>query len=327
MSLPACVEQRYAGNGMKRLLRLALAADIVALTTLMLGSWTRINGAGLTCPDWPLCHGRLVPALADGTIWEWLHRLLAVSVAPLLLALVAVAWPLRRKSPFVTPVTVTIAILFCIQVFLGAATVRLANTPLSVVLHWATAMALIASLSAMAVFAAANDAGASSRSRSHRSRLSYALPIALGITAIVSFVTMCVGAYVSSSGAGLACLSIPGCAGNVVIYTPGQFVQMLHRTAAAVTLVCAAATFALVWTTRASSRVRAATLLGSALVAVQVLLGLLNVALRLPTDLREAHAVNAALLFLAFFIAAAFALLDAMPRPAAGPFAQERPTP
>jgi heme A synthase len=46
---------------------------------------------------------------------------------------------------------------------------------------------------------------------------------------------------------------------------------------------------------------------------VQVLLGLLNVTLRLPTDLREAHAVNAALVFLAFFVATAFAMLDAAP--------------
>jgi heme a synthase len=325
MSLPACIEQRYAGSGMKRLFRLALAADAVALATLMLGSWTRINGAGLTCPDWPLCHGRLIPSLADGTIWEWLHRLLAVSVAPMLVALVAVAWPLRAKSAFVTPCASAIALLFSLQVLLGAATVRLANTPLSVVLHWATAMALIASLSAMAVFAAASDDGGVRKPNWDSS--SQALPIALGVTAVVAFVTMCLGAYVSSSGAGLACLSIPGCAGNVVIYSPGQFAQMLHRTAAAATLVCAAATFALVWAGGASLRVRAATLLGSALVAVQVLLGLLNVALRLPMDLREAHAVNAALLFLAFFVAAAFALVDATPRFATRPFARERSAP
>jgi heme A synthase len=266
---------------MKYLLRLALAADAVALMTLMLGSWTRINGAGLTCPDWPLCRGQLLPSLAGGTIWEWLHRLLASAVAPLVVALIVVAWGQRRRSPFVGPTVGAIAALFLVQVFLGAETVRLANSPLSVVLHWATAMALIAALSAMAVFA------------------------------------MCIGAYVSSSGAGLACLSIPGCAGNVVVYTAGQYVQMLHRVAAAATLICAAGTFALAWVYAAPGRVRVAVSLGVALVALQVLLGLLNVALRLPTNLREAHAVNAALLFLAFFVAAAFAVLDATPQPRA----------
>ena len=59
---------------MKTLRRLSAASVIVALGTVMLGSWTRINGAGMTCPDWPLCHGMLVPSMADGTIWEWTHR-------------------------------------------------------------------------------------------------------------------------------------------------------------------------------------------------------------------------------------------------------------
>lgn len=203
-----------------------------------------------------------------------------------------------------------IAVLFLVQVFLGAETVRLANTPISVVLHWATAMALIAALSAMAVFAMASDPLELARASSG----SYVLPIAIGLTAVAAFATMCIGAYVSSSGAGLACLSIPQCAGNVEVYTPGQYVQMLHRIAAGVTLVFAAGTFALAWARGASNRVRAALLIGTALVAVQVLLGLLNVALRLPTDLREAHAVNAALLFLAFFVATAFSTLDVTPR-------------
>ncbi|HEX3670256.1 MAG TPA: COX15/CtaA family protein [Candidatus Cybelea sp.] len=305
-------ERRYAESGMKHLLRLALAADVVALLTLTLGSWTRINGAGLTCPDWPLCHGRILPSLADGTLWEWSHRLLAVSVAPLVLALLVVAWRERRRSPFIAPTMAAISAIFLIQVFLGAETVRLANTPYSVVAHWATAMALIAALSAMAVFAAASET--SEPQARHASEISPALACGLAITAGVAFATMCVGAYVSSSGAGLACLSIPGCAGNVVVYTHGQFVQMLHRVAAGGTLISAAATLALAWAYATPHRVRIAVLIGSALVAMQVLLGLLNVALRLPTDLREAHAVNAALVFLAFFVAAVFAVLDAAPR-------------
>src|SRR5579883_1618787 len=298
---------------MKHLLRWSVAADLAALLTLMLGSWTRINGAGLTCPDWPLCRGRLLPSFADGTIWEWSHRLLAFSVAPLVLVLLAVAWRQRRSAGFIAPTMAVIVALFAMQVFLGAETVRLANTPLSVVLHWATAMALIAALSAMAVFAAAADA-CETPARAADARSPYGLTLVLGVTALVAFVTMCVGAFVSSSGAGLACLSIPGCAGNVVVYTPGQFVQMLHRAAAAATLIFAAADVALTWAYAASPRVRAAVLTGAGLVAVQVLLGLLNVALRLPTDLREAHAVNAALLFLAFFLAATFAALDAAPQ-------------
>lgn len=300
---------------MKGVLRLALAADAVALVTVVLGSWTRINGAGLTCPDWPLCRGRLIPSMAGGTIWEWTHRLLASAVAPLVIALVVVAWRNRKQSPFVAPTLAVIVALFFVQVILGAETVRLNNVPISVVLHWATAMALIASLCAMAVFAAASQ---SPRETAPRADAAGSLVLVLAATAGLAFATMCVGAYVSSSGAGLACLSIPGCAGNVVVYTTGQFVQMLHRIAAGITLVAAAIALALVWARSATARVRAATAIGMALICVQVLLGLLNVALRLPVDLREAHAINAAFVFLAFFVATVFALLDAgLPRVAA----------
>jgi heme A synthase len=296
---------------MKTLRRLALGTDLVALATVMLGSWTRIQGAGETCPDWPLCHGKVVPLFSGGTIWEWAHRLLAFLVAPLVIALIVAAWRKRDRSPFVAPTVAIIAALFLAQVLLGAATVYLANSPMSVVLHWGTAMAFIAALSAMAIFAAAAESA--ENPAAGRSPSTIALTAVLAATAIATFLTMCVGAYVSSSGAGLACLSIPGCAGNVVVYTDGQIVQMVHRFAAGATLVCAAGALAFAWARPASTRVRVAVTVGVALICIQVLLGLLNVVLRLPTDLREAHAVNAALAFLAFVIATVFAALDAAP--------------
>jgi heme A synthase len=291
---------------MKTLRRLSAASVIVALGTVMLGSWTRINGAGMTCPDWPLCHGMLVPSMADGTVWEWTHRLFAFCVAPLVLAVMVAAWRLRDRARFVTPALGVVGALFIVQCVLGAATVHLSNSPASVVLHWGTAMAFIASLCAMMLFAGEHDMP--------RPRASHSEIVLTGIlagTALVTFVTMCVGAYVSSSGDGLACLSIPGCAGHVVVYTQGQYAQMLHRAIAAATLLCAVFSFAFAWVRPASLRVRTAVSVGLGLVFVQVVLGLLNVALRLPMDLREAHAFNAALVFLAFVVATLFALLDA----------------
>ncbi len=289
---------------MKTLRRLSAAAVVVALGTVMLGSWTRINGAGMTCPDWPLCHGMLVPSLANGTVWEWTHRLFAFCVAPLVIAVMIAAWRVRDRSPFVSPALGAIGALFVVQCLLGAATVHLSNSPMSVVLHWGTAMAFIASLVAMMLFA---DESAASRSQA----ADVSLLGVLSGTALVAFVTMCIGAYVSSSGAGLACLSIPNCAGNVVVYNEGQYVQMLHRIVAGGTFLCAVVSFALAWLRPVSVRVRIAVSAGLLLVFVQVLLGLLNVALRLPMDLREAHAFNAALVFLSFVVAALLCAMDA----------------
>jgi heme A synthase len=283
------------------LARLSLAAVIVAYGEVMLGSWTRINGAGMTCPDYPLCRGALIPSMGGGTVWEWTHRVMAALLSLLVVAVLATAWRLRKRAAFVTPAGIAVTALFAFQVFLGAATVHFSNSPVSVVWHWGTAMAFVASLAALSVFAF--TAGGDLQ-RSFDRRAQGIVASVLAGTAAIAFVTMCIGAYVSSSGAGLACVDVPGCAGHVVVYTPGQHVQMLHRFIAAACLLAGVFSFALVWATRAPRGVRFVASAGLALLFVQILLGLLNVALRLPLDLREAHAANAALVFLSFVSAA-----------------------
>lgn len=295
---------------MKFLARLGTAAVALAYCEVLLGSWTRINRAGLTCPDYPLCHGKLIPPFAGGTIWEWTHRLVALALCIAVLTVIAIAWQRTTTRNRYARGTVILAGAFLLlQVILGALTVRLGNSPLSVVWHWAAAMALVASLAALAIFAAAP---AESRVRGNAN-----VATVLGIAAAIAFFTMCIGVYVSTSGAGLACVTIPGCAGNIVVYNDGQYVQMLHRAAAAATLIAAAIAFAFAWMRPVATRVRAWATAGLVLVFVQIVLGLLNVALRLPVDLREAHSANAALIFLAFVcatICAAFDPLEASER-------------
>ncbi|HEX5274598.1 MAG TPA: COX15/CtaA family protein [Candidatus Rubrimentiphilum sp.] len=289
------------------LARLSWCAVAVAFGEVLLGSWTRINGAGMTCPDYPLCRGRIVPAFDGGVVWEWTHRFTALALSVLVIITIVRALNRRTAStPYVRGAAILAGALFLFQVFLGAATVKLSNTPISVVWHWGTAMALIASLAALAIF---SGAGRSQRAGSN----ARAIAAVLAFAASVAFMTMCIGAYVSSSGAGLACVTIPGCAGNVVVFGNGQFVQMVHRFAAAISLLAAVTAFAFAWMQRASGQVRAWTTVALTLVFVQIVLGLLNVALRLPIDLREAHAANAALIFLAFAGATALAIVDASP--------------
>src|SRR5690349_17346265 len=76
--------------------RLALGTAAVMFALIVVGSIVRTTGSGLACPDWPLCHGRLIPPLQFNILIEWFHRLLALVVGLLLLA--TAAWTLLRPG-------------------------------------------------------------------------------------------------------------------------------------------------------------------------------------------------------------------------------------
>jgi cytochrome c oxidase assembly protein subunit 15 len=212
-------------------------------------------------------------------------------------------WRARTRIAFIRPVVGFIAATFALQVVFGAATVALANNPPSVVWHWATAMLFLAGLAALAILAFAEPAPG--RIPAGQSGL-YAL---LGGCVVSAFGAMCAGAYVSSSGAGLACSSFSSCEGSWVGSSAGAAAQMLHRGAAGILLVFS--TVAGYWAARSGSgRVRLATLLGFGFVGVQIALGIANIVWALPVPLREAHAANAGLTFLAYVAAVVFATLD-----------------
>ncbi len=290
----------------------AVASAVLALAIAVLGSWVRINNAGLTCPDWPLCHGELVPSLHGGVVLEWSHRFVAFIEGFVVLGAIVTGFRARARVAGVNGTLVALAIIFALQVSLGGATVLLANSPFSVMLHWGMGMALLATLTTLAVLAILAPPRGSARPFAGAS--DSAAP-ALAIAASFAFVTMCIGAYVSSSYAGLACTTVPACDGSLLGHSPAQFVQMLHRLAAfAFAIVAAIATIVAYQSN--SPRVRAFATLGGTLVLVQIALGLGNVVWHLPTAMREAHAANACATFLAFVLATVFATLDPLRVPA-----------
>ncbi|MBV9103627.1 MAG: COX15/CtaA family protein [Candidatus Eremiobacteraeota bacterium] len=278
--------------------RLAFASALLAYALATLGSWTRINGAGMACPDWPLCHGALVPALVGGVVLEWLHRALALVVSVLVIVVIVAALRVRSHAPAVVPLVAALAAVIVLQIALGGVTIFAANSPPSVTTHWGTAMLLVAVLTALTVvgfFGSGSD----------RVVTWTASPNAwpLLVTVAVAFATMCAGAYVSSSGAGLACPDFPACGAPVL---GPQVAQITHRILATVFVVVAVASAVLVRRSSRSSGGSAAEVavgIGLVLLLLQFVLGVLNVVWLLPSFLREAHAANASATFVAFVVA------------------------
>jgi len=123
-----------------------LAAATVATTILLvtIGVIVRATGSGMGCPDWPLCHGQLIPPIGDDKAWiEWIHRTVAVIIGFEVLGLAALAVIDHRDRRVLVGATMAAVLLVGFQAWLGRETVRLNNSGESVTAHLAAAMALL----------------------------------------------------------------------------------------------------------------------------------------------------------------------------------------
>ncbi|MCA1819296.1 MAG: heme A synthase [Thermoplasmatota archaeon] len=142
-----------------------LGVTCVALTFLLmvLGAWVKANGAGLSCPDWPACYGKMLPPFPsseNGGVWqghavgftqgqelyEWTHRaVVAVILVPVaaFAAVTATARGFRRSLRALPAAAVGI---YFLQAGLGAITVVTGNPPWATTLHLATAVAWFGTL-------------------------------------------------------------------------------------------------------------------------------------------------------------------------------------
>ncbi len=104
----------------------ALVMGAITFGLMALGSTTRVMNAGLSCPDWPLCYGEVVPAQQMNlqVFLEWFHRLVASSVGLLTLAFGGLTWWYRHSLPRWVPWSGLVAItIVVVQGILGGLTV------------------------------------------------------------------------------------------------------------------------------------------------------------------------------------------------------------
>src|ERR1700694_982042 len=267
---------------MKAFRALSVAAALVTYALVVLGGVVRVSGSGLGCPDWPLCHGRLLPPLDLHAIIEYSHRTTATLASALIVLTAVVAWlALRKRRDIVIPSMVALGLLL-VQVVLGAITVRLELPPMIVLAHLATAMALLAAVCVTAVAVIvprpAVPAG--------RGSVRLARAAAGG-----TYLLILSGSLVVGSGASGSCNAWPLCGGGFSLAFDGYpAIQLLHRgLAAAIGVLIIVSLVALLRRYRGERAVRATVALTLTALAFQVAVGAAVVTLHLPAALRGLH--------------------------------------
>ncbi len=112
---------------------LALATMIVLYSLMFIGGYVSAAGLGLTCPDWPLCPGGILPS--EEYLIEWTHRLVAATTGALVIATMVVSL-INKNSDLKIKITSSLAtILVITQIVLGAMVIDLQLHAVLVAIH------------------------------------------------------------------------------------------------------------------------------------------------------------------------------------------------
>ena len=272
---------------------LTVVTVLATLALIAIGALVRTTGSGLGCPDWPLCHGQLIPPAERTAIIEYSHRTVASIVGVLIVATSLVTLRIRKNDRTARILAIAVVPLLGFQALLGReAVVR--ELPAEVVtIHLATALLLLAMLATLAAFAYLGE----ERVRVDTEERRRFLRIATG-AAVVTAGVLLIGSYVVGSGATTACTTWPGCQQSPIPFIDGdrlQHIHWLHR----ITVLLGLGAVALVALAAANLRepsegVRLGAWALVALYVAQIAVGALNIFTKFSTGILVAHLALAA---------------------------------
>jgi protoheme IX farnesyltransferase len=269
-------------NRFQKLAALTLAT---ALGLVTIGVIVRATDSGLGCPDWPLCHGQVIPPLDDPKAWiEWVHRTVAVLIGFEILALALLAIrDYRDRRSILWPSLGAVA-LVGFQAWLGRETVRLGNSGESVTAHLAAALTLVALLVFLTVRAGypgrIGGRGASQR-----------FTLLAAFTTAVTFALLLFGSNVTATSSALVFPDWPLMDGSLIPQiTDVTAAHVLHRWVAAFVAVIVAALAVVAWRTQREHPTLVRLAVGAAvLFAIQVVIGGAQVMTRLAEWTQTLH--------------------------------------
>jgi heme A synthase len=280
-----------------RLAKLAAAATFVLL---VIGGTVNPTGSSLACPEPTLvCHGQLFPPMVGGVLYEHGHRLAAMTVGLLQIAL-TLALLRRRTDRRAGGLGWILLGLVIAQGALGAITVRYKLPWFVSTGHLLLGMSYFATLIYTA-FRTRPQPSVMELDVRERRRVEVGgarrwIAIACGAV----FAQLLVGALVRHLGAAMVCLGLPSCT-RTGEWWPDAWVQdlhMIHRgLGVAVAIVTTAAAVVVYRRARSWPALRVLALIAPVLVVAQLALGALTVLTLRSVPLAVGHFAGAASLW------------------------------
>jgi heme A synthase len=272
-----------------RLHRFAVLTAAVTYVLLIAGGLVHATGSSLACPDWPLCHGTLMPAMVDGVEYEHSHRLIAGLVATMTIVLGGWIFAAKRRDLYALGVAAPVMVLA--QAVLGGLTVLFKLPKWITLSHLTLSMCFFSVLLIIAVRTRPSLSGAPPAPRASTRKL-------LAVTGVLVLAQMTLGGLVRHSMAGLACITFPLCFGSAwPADSSAERIHMAHRYGAVLVTIAVLAAAWRVWREAApGTGLRRLAVAAPLLVVVQATLGVLSVTSLLHRPTVVAHLGVGALL-------------------------------
>ena len=256
----------------------------IALTLLFIlliwGNLVAGLKAGLACPDWPLCYGRVLPPFRWDIYMEFMHRVIGgvTSVFIIILAYQR----LRSYAAGAKAIPVITVLLLLFQIVLGGIVVLLELPVNLTTYHFANAIVIFA-LTLYMVFIDGVGQKASFSLTGYKG-VFFLLAILVSVQAVL-------GAYVRHSDAGLACPDFPTCLGY---WVPPELSGIIlthfaHRALAYLITATVILLLVLSYSSKGLAKYRSEIYVILGLVVVQVLLGVLVVSSKLHFFVTALH--------------------------------------
>ena len=294
--------------------RLSLATAVSALALVVLGGVVRVTGSGLGCPDWPLCHGGILPPWELKAVIEYAHRIVAsLVVGPLVVVTVGLAWLAYRRQPAVVAWTTIALLLLIAQALLGGATVLNELPGAIVAAHLALGEALLVCLILVSVLAYRGPLRSPGGGRLPDGRADR-FPVLLLASAVGVYGILISGSIVTITGATGACLDWPLCQGDVFPDHKLPAIHMAHRIVAGIIGLFVMYVLHLgIRQRHRPSYVRRLSIVAAALFAAQVMVGAGAVWLDFPVEFRALHLAAATVVWAAVALLPLLLLTHARP--------------